>query len=175
MMIKGCALACLLWAVNDVVSYAQSTPVQPALPPYPRVVGYFSVVHLLVTVDKNEVISNFSPAYTVGFPTGLNILKSDRIGFSFEITPFIRAENGNSRVSNVLFHPGVMFRFPRYFTINARLAFETSGRYGFTPVLSQVVKRNKNTSYFVAVPLPVRLGSDRPASVGAGLQIGIGF
>ena len=162
------------WGLG-LVSLAQTTPVQPAPAPYPRVVGYFSVVHPLLTMTADETTTNFSPAYTVGFPTGINILKSDRIGFSFEITPFIRAENGNSRVNNVLFHPGVMFRFPRYFTINARLAFETSGRYGFTPVLSQVIKLNKHTSYFLAVPLPVRFGNNTPSSAGIGLQVGIGF
>ncbi len=161
------------WIAGMGTAYAQATPVQPAL--YPRVVGYFSVVHPLMTFTHSETTTNFSPAYTIGFPTGINILKSDRIGFSFEITPFIRSENGNSRVSNVLFHPGLMFRFPHYFTINARLAFETSGRYGFTPVLSQVVKRNKSSSFFVAVPLPVRLGNNQPVSAGFGIQAGIGF
>lgn len=126
-------------------------------------------------VTAAETTTNFSPVYTVGFPTGINMLKSDRIGFSFEVTPFIRAENGNARVYNVLFHPGVMFRFPHYFTINARLAFETSGRFGFTPVLSQVVKRNKNSSFFVAMPLPVRFGNNAAASAGCGLQVGVSF
>jgi hypothetical protein len=154
---------------------AQSTPIPNTPPPYPRVVGYFSIIHPLLTVDANGTMGNFSSAYTVGFPTGLNILKSDHIGFSFEITPFIRAENGSSRVSNVLFHPGIMFRFPKRFTINQRLAFETSGRYGTTTVFSKVVKYGPNSALFVAVPLPLRLGNDRPASIGFGLQVGVSF
>ena len=164
----------VFWVGSWSMVFGQSTPAPPPAS-YPRVVGYFSIVHPIVTMDRNETVTNFSPVYTVGFPTGINILKSDRIGFTFEITPFIRTENGNSRVSNWLFHPGVMFRFPHYFTINTRLAFETSGRFGVTPVFSKVVKRYANGSFFVAVPFPIRLGNDRPASIGAGIQVGIGF
>jgi hypothetical protein len=142
---------------------------------YPRIAGYFSVIHPLVTMTAAETKANFMSSYTVGFPTGVNILKSDKIGFSFEITPFIRAENGNARVYSVLFHPGVMFRFPHYFTINARLAFETSGRFGATPVFSKVVKRNPGSSLFVAVPLPIRLGNNAQPSVGVGVQVGVSF
>ena len=166
----------LLSLTIRIGAWAQSTPTLPASPPpYPRVAGYFSVIHPLLTVDANGIAGNFGPVYTVGFPTGLNILKSDHIGFSFEITPFIRAENGNSRVYNLLFHPGVMFRFPRRFTINQRLAFETSGRYGTTTVFSKVVKYGPSSALFVAVPLPLRLGADRATSVGVGLQVGVSF
>ncbi len=164
---------------SPLAGFGQSTPAPPttALPaPYPRMAGYFSVVHVLGTVDVDGgTTHNFNPAYTVGFPTGLNILKNDHIGFSFEITPFIRAENGTARVSNVLFHPGVMFRFPKRFTINQRLAFETSGRFGETTVFSKVVKVNPNSTYFVAIPVPVRAGNNQPISIGVGLQFGIGF
>lgn len=170
-----CLTAGLFWLGSVRLAGAQSTPVQPASPPYPRIAGYFSVIHPLLTMTADQTTFNFSPAYTVGFPTGINILKSDRIGFSFELTPFIRVERGNARMTNLLVHPGVMFRFPRYFTINARLAFETSGRFGFTPVFSKVVKRNKDSSYFVAVPLPVRFGNDAPGSAGAGVQVGVSF
>ncbi len=134
------------------------------------------MVHVLATADiDGGTTHNFNPAYTVGFPTGLNILKSDRIGFSFEITPFIRTENGTSRMSNILFHPGVMFRFPKRFTINQRLAFETNGRFGTTTVFSKVVKVYKNSTLFVATPIPLRAGNNQPISIGLGLQVGIGF
>ena len=168
-----CTLVLLL-LTSVMAGFSQSTPV-PAPASYPRIAGYFSVVHVLLVADANGTTHNFSPAYTVGFPTGLNILKSDRIGFSFEITPFIRAEEGNARVSNVLFHPGVLFRFPKRFTINQRLAFETSGRFGETTVFSKVLKVNPNSTYFMAIPVPVRAGNNAPISVGIGIQFGIGF
>ena len=172
-MLSNGTLVFILIVGFGVVAHAQTVPVQPIT--YPRIAGYFSIVHVLYVVDGNGITHNFSPAYTVGFPTGINILKSDRIGFSFEITPFIRAEDGNARVSNVLFHPGVMFRFPKRFTINQRLAFETSGRFGETTVFNKVVKVNKNSTYFIAIPVPVRLGNNAPVSIGIGLQFGIGF
>jgi hypothetical protein len=155
---------------NSGITSAQITPSV-----YPKIVGYFSLVHVVATADLNGVTHNFNPAYTVGFPTGINILKSDKIGFSFEITPFIKTENGTSRMSNILFHPGVMFRFPYRFTINQRLAFETNGRFGETTVFSKVVKVNPNSTFFVAIPVPVRFGNSQPVSVGIALQVGIGF
>jgi hypothetical protein len=80
-----------------------------------------------------------------------------------------------TRVSNFLFHPGIMFRFKHGFTFVGRAAFETSGRLGFTPVFNKVIKKGKDTNYFIAIPLPVRFGNDKPTSVGIAFQFGIGF
>jgi hypothetical protein len=60
-------------------------------------------------------------------------------------------------------------------TFAGRAAFETSGRYGFTPVFNKIVKKNKNSGYFIAFPFPVRFGNDRPASFSPGFQFGIAF
>ncbi len=142
---------------------------------YPRTVNYISVVHPIATVYENETVYNFTNDYTVGFPIGINILKSDRFGFSFEITPFIKSENGVSKMNNVLFHPGIMFRRKNGFTINTRMAFETAGRYGFTAVFSKVIAKTPTYNYFIALPVPFRFGNERPTSIGAGLQVGITF
>ena len=142
---------------------------------YPKIVGYMGILHPLATFTNTETTTNFSSSYTIGFPTGINILKSDKIGFSFEFVPIIRSEKGISKVNNFLFHPVVMFRYQHGLTLVTRAAFETGGRYGFTPVLNKVVKKNKNSNYFVAVPLPVRFGNDKPASLTIGFQFGVGF
>lgn len=155
---------------NTAFSQTDSTLVK-----YPQVKGYFSVVHPIVTIDGNHSVFNFSDTYTVGFPTGINILKSDSFGYSFEITPFIKAQDGKDKVSNVLFHPGLLFRYRHGFTFISRVAFETSGRYGFTAILSKVIIRSENLSYFIATPLPVRFGNELPASVGVGFQLGVTF
>ena len=147
----------------------------PPQPVYPRMAGYLGVLHPLITFDEKGAEANFGHYYVVGFPIGLNLWKTQQIGFSVEIVPIIRAENGTSRVANVLFHPGVLVNLGHDFTFAGRLAFETSGRYGITPVLNKIVKRTKTNSYFVAVPLPVRFGNDRPTSVTAGFQFGIVF
>ncbi len=143
---------------------------------YPKVVGYMGILHPLNTWSADGTSTgNFGDIYTIGFPTGVNILKSDKIGFSFEFVPTIRFENGVSKMNNFLFHPGVMFRFKHGLTLVTRAAFETSGRYGFTPVLNKVVKKNKHSNYFVAIPLPVRFGNDRPTTYTLGFQFGVGF
>jgi hypothetical protein len=61
------------------------------------------------------------------------------------------------------------------YTFAGRAAYETSGRDGFTPVLNKAVIKNKNSNYFVAVPVPVRFGNDHPASLTLGFQFGIAF
>ena len=154
----------------SLAGHAQDKP-----PVYPRVAGYVGLLHPLVTVSASETTPNFRDAYTVGLPTGINLWKSDRIGFSAEFVPIIRATTGTSRVVNFLFHPGVLVGLGHGYTFVGRAAFETAGRYGFTPVLNKVVKRNNASTYFVAIPVPFRFGNDRPASVTLGFQFGIGF
>ena len=63
---------------------------------YPKITGYFGVVHPIVTFAENQTSLNFRDYYAVGFPTGINIWKSSKIGFSFEIVPNIKAEDGTS-------------------------------------------------------------------------------
>jgi hypothetical protein len=147
----------------------------PAPVVYPKTVGYVSVLHPVVTIDKNSSTFNLTYNYTVAFPVGINILKSDKIGFSFELAPFIKADKHSDKVTNFLFHPGIMFRFKHGFTFIARAAFETAGRYGITPVFNKVIIKSKGANYYLAVPLPVRFGNDHVPSVGIGFQIGVNF
>lgn len=142
---------------------------------YPKVTGYISIVHPIISAYESETVYNFQNDYTVGFPVGVNILKSDKLGFSFEITPFIKSVNGNASVSNLLFHPGIILRFPKGFSINNRMAFEISGRFGYTAVFSKVIARTPMHNFFVAMPVPFRFGANKTFSVGAGLQVGITF
>lgn len=152
------------------VGLCQSPP-----PEYPRTVLYQGILHPLVTLSQDAPVVNFTTFYQVGFPVGVNVWKTARIGYSLEVVPFIRAENNASRVNNVLFHPGVLLGFDKGFTLAGRLAFETAGRYGVTPVLNKTFRRPGPVNYFVTLPLPVRFGNDRPASLTAGLQVGLAF
>ncbi|MBQ0909416.1 hypothetical protein KBJ98_11935 [Flavobacterium sp. F-328] len=142
---------------------------------YPKITGYFGVVHPIVTFSEDETTLNFKDYYAVGFPTGINIWKSSKIGFSFEIVPNIRAEDGISKVNSLLFHPGVLVALGNGYTFAGRAAFETNGRYGVTPVFNKTVIKNANSSYYVAIPLPVRFGNDHPANFTVGFQFGIAF
>src|SRR5688500_1960119 len=81
----------------------KSNSSQAQAPPpvtYPKVAGYVGIIHPLVTFSKDGTTTNFDGYYVVGMPTGINIRKSAKIGFSAEFVPFVRAENGTSRMSN---------------------------------------------------------------------------
>ncbi|SNR37676.1 hypothetical protein [Flavobacterium sp. ov086] len=142
---------------------------------YPKITGYFGILHPIMTVSNEQTTLNFRDYYAIGFPTGINIWKSSKIGFSFEIVPNIKAEDGHDKVTNILFHPGVLVALGNGYTFAGRAAFESSGRYGVTPVINKTVLKSDNCSYFVAVPFPVRFGNDHPATFTVGFQFGIAF
>jgi len=183
-LVAAVAVVALLLPSN---SFAQSTtamtdsakaaPTTLSKPTYPRVVGYMSFILPLVTVSDATTF-NFSSTTTIGFPIGVNVLYSDKFGFSYEFTPNIKATTGpgaTSKLNDILFDPGTMFRFQHGFTLITRLAFDTNGRYGFTPVFNQVYLRTKDVNYFVALSLPARFGNSESSSVGLNLQIGFIF
>lgn len=72
-------------------------------------------------------------------------------------------------------HPGVLVSLGDGFTFAGRLAFETSGRYGLTPVLNKVIIKNKTSSFFAAIPIPFRFGNDKPFSATVAFQFGLSF
>jgi hypothetical protein len=108
-------------------------------------------------------------------PIGINVWKSKRIGFSFELVPTIKSDSEISKTNNILIHPGILVKLNHGYTFAGRAAFETSGRYGFTPVISKVIKKYDDYAYYVSVPLPVRFGNDKPTSISLGFQLGISF
>ncbi|MBO9681760.1 MAG: hypothetical protein J7502_03645 [Flavisolibacter sp.] len=154
----------------SAIANAQSTPQT-----YPKITGYVGTIHPIVTYSSNKPAYNFDGAYVGGLPTGINIWKSPKIGFSFEFVPFIRAADGTSKMSNFLFHPGVLFALGQGYTLATRAAFETAGRYGVTPVLNKVLVKGKKSSFYVAIPVPARFGNNQPASIGLAFQFGIAF
>lgn len=153
-------------------SFSQSAEIPKA---YPKTVGFLSVSFPVVTINKNETTTNFTHSTIIGFPFGLNILYSDRFGLSYEVSPVVKSVGGISKVSSIGFHPGLLFRFHHGFNFISRLAFETSGRYGFTPVFNKVLVRSKALNYYMSASLPVRFGNEDPASIGGTLQFGIVF
>lgn len=156
----------ILFTISSALS-AQTT--------YPKITGYFGIYHPIVSVSNEQTNLNFRDYYAVGFPTGINIWKSSKIGFSFEIVPNIKVEDGHDKVTNIVFHPGVLVALGDGFAFAGRVAFESGGRYGVTPVINKTVIKSDNCSYFLAVPFPVRFGNDHPASFTVGFQFGIAF
>ncbi|MGE9314373.1 hypothetical protein ACLOAU_22140 [Niabella sp. CJ426] len=146
-----------------------------AVETFPKITGYASIMHPIVVINKEHTSTNFDGYYQVFFPFGINIWKSKKIGFSIELAPGVRAENGSSKMNSLLIHPGVLVNLGKGFGFAGRLAFETSGRYGVTPVLSKVIKKNKGSAFYIATPMPVRFGNQQPGSFAVGFQIGISF
>ena len=190
-MRKTITVACLSLSLFAAIrTYAQAPqpasqtglqlPAASPSPTYPQAKGYLSFIIPWVTFQGKTTTPEFKTATTIGFPFGVLVLYSPTFGFSFEITPSViyehqTAKSPASKTSNVLFDPGPMFRFKHGWTFIPRLAFETGGRYGVTPVLNKVVARTKAINYFVAVSAPMRAGNSEPTSIGANLQIGFIF
>ena len=164
-------LLSILLLFTTIISYSQTAPTQT----YPKIAGYVGILHPIVTFSSAGTDKNFGDHYVVGMPVGIKIWKSQKIGFSAEFVPTVRAENGTSKMANFTFHPGVLVALGKGWTFAGRAAFETSGRYGLTPVLNKTVIKGKNSSMFAAVPLPLRFGNDKPTSFGIGFQFGIAF
>ena len=165
MSLRICLLTVLLFPT--IKNFSQAT--------YPKVVGYVGIVHPIVTNSKAGTDWNFGNHYVVGMPTGINLWKNSKVGFSMEFVPYIRSENGTSKMNNFLFHPGILLSMGKGWTFAGRAAFETSGRYGFTPVFNKVVKKFNGSSLFVAVPCPMRFGNDRPTTYTFAFQFGLVF
>jgi hypothetical protein len=142
---------------------------------YPKVKGLIGIVHPLITFSSEETTTNFKDHYVVGMPIAINIWKNKNIGFSFEIVPTIKSDKEISKVSNILIHPGILVKLKKEFTFAGRVAFETSGRYGLTPVISKAIGIHKDYNYYVSIPFPVRFGNNKSASATLGFQLGIAF
>jgi hypothetical protein len=169
--IKG-AIVILILCLFFKNSFAQQE--QPA-PNYPRVTGFFAVLVPIGTFNNNGFTANFSKSSAFGLPFGINLLKSDHLGFSFEMMPFMLSQGGSTKMNYMLFHPGVMFRFHNGFTIIPRLAFQTDGRYGVTPVFSKIIMSKKDYQVYLSLSEPARFGNNLPGSYTTALQLGISF
>lgn len=155
--------------------YSTKLHAQEKVEKYPKIKGLVGIVHPLVTFNSEETTVNFRDYYIVGMPIAINLWKNKSIGFSFEIVPTIKSDDGISKVNSVLIHPGILVKLKNEFTFAGRAAFETSGRYGFTPVLSKAIGIHEDYNYYISLPIPVRFGNEKPASVTIGFQFGISF
>ena len=165
------ALSLLCGLLLTRFAHAQTQPAQT----YPKVTGYVGIVHPLVTFSSAGTDYNFDGHYVVGMPTGINLWKSNKIGFSMEFVPYVRVEAGTSKMSSFHFHPGVLVGLGKGYTFAGRAAFETSGRFGLTPLLNKVVVKGNGSSMFLALPLPLRFGNSKPTTFTAAFQFGVAF
>jgi len=137
--------------------------------------AYIGIVHPIVSYSAGNFTSNFKDSYLVGIPTGINLLKPGHLGFSLEMVPYIKVQSDKSKMSNFLFHPGILFPLGKEFTFIGRAAFETSGRYGITPVISKIITHGQAGKLFLAMPFPVRFGNDQRTALSVAFQFGYVF
>src|SRR5207253_877041 len=93
---------------------------------YPEIKGYAGIIAPIYTFSSDGDAANFRNSSVFIFPAGINIIKSEKIGFSFEVAPVFKADKTVSKISNMIFHPGVIFRLQKGWAAIARIAFETS-------------------------------------------------
>lgn len=164
-----------IFSILLILTFCVNTASAQQTQSYPKIIGYFSMLNPISTYTNNKFSGNFSGVYVANFPFGINILKSDKFGVSFEISPSIRAENNTAKVTSVAFSPGAVFRFQNNFAIIQRVAFETSDRFGVTTIFNKIIVKGKDASLFLAVPFATRLGNSAPVSLTTGLQVGVFF
>jgi hypothetical protein len=159
--------------------FAQNEMPAPAIthpPTYPVIVASMCVFFPIVSTTSKTTTWNFSNATSIGLATGINVLYSDKFGFSFDLAPVVTStKGGTSKVSNFIFDPGPIFRLKKGLAIITRVAFETAGRFGESTVISKVFSPTKSISPILALGIPVRFGNNLPASIGATIFLGIGF
>ena len=172
---KKTLLFTFLLFISTLNLYSQSVETEKQETKYPEIKGYVGLVHPIYTMSTDGNIANFQNYYLVGNPWGINIWKNSRFGLSLEFTPYIKTDQKDSKLSNFLFHPGVLYKIGREFTLIGRVAYETSGRFGITPILNKVLVRGKNSTFFVALLLPMRVGNAQAPSLTTSFQFGVGF
>ena len=67
------------------VLFSQNTntpPVSPQATSYPKIAEYVVVFLPIVSTNSKTTTWNFSNTFNIGIATGINILYSDRFGFS---------------------------------------------------------------------------------------------
>jgi hypothetical protein len=183
-MKKQLLLVFLLATTLSFLGYSQGTPAddstthRPKVEPltkFPEVKGYVGLVVPFYTWSSDGNQPNFRDYFVIGNPWGINIWKSKKVGISLEFAPFIKTDSKTSKLSYFLFHPGVCYRLGHEFTFIFRAAYETTGRYGFTPIINKVYWRGKDTNLFAAILLPTRFGNSLAPSLTVGFQFGLGF
>jgi hypothetical protein len=129
-----------------------------------------SVTHLFEAMGQDN---NFLPFQLIGVPVGVNFWLNKQFTFSIEFVPEVRLQE-SVRMENFLFHPGFIWNFSERTNLAMRLAFDTSGRIGFTPVLGYKLIPLNQSSVALGIPFPLRFGNNLPPQFAIGLQLGWG-
>ncbi len=140
-----------------------------------RLGGHVGVVFPLVSYSDGDT-KTIADDFSVGFPTGVSVIMSEKLVFDAEFVPVIHEGNRNV---DFTFHPGLVWPRSNY-AVGLRAAFDVGHpSWGFTPLINHAFKRTSHGAYFTELVMPVRFqrngAGDTKASVGLGLHLGFGF
>lgn len=137
--------------------------------------GHFGVVFPLVTHADGDT-SDITDDFSVGFPVGLTLKKTQRLAFDLELVPVIH-EAG--KAVDLTVHPGVLYGLGNNYTAGLRAAFEVDrAAWGVSPLLNKSFPQKNGTALFAEVVLPIRYvsdGADHTTAISLAVHFGIGF
>jgi len=139
-----------------------------------RLGGHFGAVvaPLVSSKDNSSIFDNFS----IGFPMGITVKKSDKFAFDLEIVASI---DSDPLSTGLTIHPGVLWGLSNNFTFGLRFAIDVTGdAWGFTPLLNKGFPYGGYTLFAEAVA-PIRfsqdVSGDNDTTIGLGIHVGIGL
>lgn len=132
--------------------------------------GYIGTALPAASFVDGEFTSNFNSSTSIVFPIGLNLKKSDKFSFSFELDPLLSLTRDSSLISNLAILPGVLLH-QKNVTYGIRAGFETNGRYGLSFSLLKSLIKRENFNIILGIPLDLRTGNKAPHSIDTGLIV----
>ena len=116
---------------------------------------HFGALSYVGGIGQNGI----SSTTLLGFPVGLSVQKSEKLAFDMEIIPVFRQQ----KLDMFLFQSGVLYSLSPNYAMGGKLAFESTGFYGFTPS----IRRNFGLAkqhFFVEMLFPTRFGTTANSS-----------
>ena len=138
--------------------------------------GHIGFVLPLVT-RANGATTTISDDFTIGFPMGITVRRSEEFAFDLELVPAVQNEPLHVGLT---IHPGVVAGLGNGWGAGVRVAFDVDqASWGFTPILNHgLLKVGSGATMFAELVLPVRFqesGGKNFKSVGFGVHVGVGF
>jgi hypothetical protein len=166
----------LLFA-NAAVAMLLTGPAASAASAQDTLGGHIGVVLPLVT-RANGATTTIADDFTIGFPMGITVRRSQDFAFDLEIVPAV--QNDPLHVGLTI-HPGIVGGLGGGWGAGVRLAFDVNqASWGFTPIVNHgLLQVGHGAALFAELVLPIRFQEDAAGksftSFGVGVHIGVGF
>jgi len=164
------------WFVGAVLAASLAGPMARPAAAQDRLGGHIGVVLPLFT-HGNGTTTTLTDDFTIGFPVGITVRKSDTFAFDLELVPSL--QNDPLHV-DLTVHPGFVVGVGDGWGVGLRAAFDVNRpSWGFTPIVNHgLLKVLNGETLFGELVVPIRFqdaGAGVFTSIGVGVHIGIGF